>query len=113
MPTNTQMVIARHKEDTTWSNQFPNKVIYNKYSGNNLLPNVGRESHTYLHHIIENHHDLADITIFCQGSTAEHLSGDEYQKLKDVYKNGFKGQFLAFGQDGSDKIDLFEDYIKY
>ena len=32
------------------------------------LPNVGRESHTYLHHIVENWDHLAAVTIFMQVS---------------------------------------------
>ena len=31
------------------------------------LPNVGRESHTYLHHIINNYEKLPEITVFIQG----------------------------------------------
>jgi len=30
------------------------------------LPNVGRESHSYLQHIIRHHQDLADYTLFSQ-----------------------------------------------
>ena len=32
------------------------------------LPNVGREVHSYLYHIIENYDKLADVTIFLPGS---------------------------------------------
>lgn len=32
------------------------------------LPNVGRETHTYLYHIYENYHDLADFTVFAMAS---------------------------------------------
>jgi hypothetical protein len=36
------------------------------------LPNIGREADTYLTHIINNYDNLADITIFCQGSPFDH-----------------------------------------
>lgn len=36
------------------------------------LPNIGREADTYLKHIIDNYHELADITVFCQGSPFDH-----------------------------------------
>ena len=36
------------------------------------LPNVGRESHTYLHHIVANYDHLASVTVFTQGSISEH-----------------------------------------
>ena len=32
------------------------------------LPNIGRESHTYLHHIVSRYDTLADVTLFLQGS---------------------------------------------
>jgi len=36
------------------------------------LPNVGREGHTYLHHILENYDSLADVTFFLQGDPFDH-----------------------------------------
>ena len=50
-------------------------IIYNKgqkLKKNRLfniidLENVGRESHTWLYHIVKNYHDLNDINIFLQG----------------------------------------------
>lgn len=37
------------------------------------LLNVGRESDTYLHHIVSNYENgLADVTIFCQGDPFDH-----------------------------------------
>lgn len=36
------------------------------------LPNVGREGHTYLHHIVENYDRLAAVTYFCQGNPMDH-----------------------------------------
>ena len=45
-----------------------------------LLPNVGREGHTYLSHITAHYHNLADATIFSQadgGGTRENASTRE------------------------------------
>ena len=39
------------------------------------LRNVGREAHTYLHHLVENYDDLADITMFSQADVKAHLYG--------------------------------------
>jgi hypothetical protein len=75
----SEIVIARYNEDLSWTKKLPNSIkitIYNK--GNDIdypcikLPNVGRESHTYLYHIIENYNNLADQTIFCQGDSIFH-----------------------------------------
>lgn len=67
-----EIVIARYNEPIdVWKPFFPITTIYNK-GPNNLniasipLDNVGRESHTYLYHIIDNWDNLADTTLFTQ-----------------------------------------------
>ena len=77
-----QYCVARYNEDITWvidsaSETDTNVLIYNKGSRLNIpneimLPNVGRESHTYLHHIIENYDILHDITVFTQAKINDH-----------------------------------------
>ena len=80
--THIRIVVARYAEDVSWLNAIPRTevIIYDKGGpGNTLLeypshatrvplPNVGRESHTYLHHIITHYDKLADVTIFLPGS---------------------------------------------
>jgi hypothetical protein len=92
----TEIVIARYNEDLSWLKKIPKSIkitIYNKGVDNieNLeklkyniikLPNVGRESHTYLYHIINNYDKLADKTIFCQGDSIFHSPG-----FLDLLKN--------------------------
>jgi len=71
------LVVARYQEDPAWTRRFRSVFLYNK--GPSLpggvhsipLPNVGREAHTYLHHIISNYHNLAPITAFFQGTKPE------------------------------------------
>jgi hypothetical protein len=73
-----EIVIARYNEDISWSDNFHDiRTIYNK--GEQIagvksiqLPNVGRESHTYLYHIITNWNNLAEQTFFCQGDINKH-----------------------------------------
>lgn len=79
-----QFIIARHHEDISWTNPLsPNRVIYNKGDITTLsnvdanekvitLPNVGRESHTYLTYIIDNYDNLPDICVFTQGNISDH-----------------------------------------
>jgi len=76
---NIELVIARYNEDISWLNKIKNKkiTIYNKGKDDInkesiKLPNIGRESHTYLTHIIRNYNNLADITIFSQGDPFFH-----------------------------------------
>ena len=67
-----EIVIARYNEPIdVWKEFYPIVTIYNK-GKNNLnidsieLENVGRESHTYLYHIINNWDNLAENTLFTQ-----------------------------------------------
>jgi len=80
----TEIVIARYNENLDWLKSIPKTIkitIYNKGNENNInypfikLPNIGRESHTYLYHIIHNYNQLADQTIFCQGDSIFHSPG--------------------------------------
>lgn len=76
-----QIVVARYNEDIKWLLPFKDvTIIYNKGQYLPLLnsfnfinlDNVGRESHTYLYHIIENYDNLSDKTIFFQGNIRDH-----------------------------------------
>lgn len=76
---NLRFVIARYQENVDWANGLSHCIIYNK--GNDTpntrhpsitLPNVGREGHTYLHHIISNYDQLDDYTGFLQGHPFDH-----------------------------------------
>lgn len=72
------LVVSRFNEDISWLSQIKgfNTFIYNK--GNQLersisLPNIGREVHTYLYHIINNYDNLSDWTFFTQGHPFDHV----------------------------------------
>jgi hypothetical protein len=97
MKQKVDIVIARYKEKIDWLEDALNQLkpnyditvwIYNK--GTTLvqlpeeicddtlsvrtLPNVGRESHTYLHHITQHYDNLNDrYVIFLQGDFKEHF----------------------------------------
>ena len=78
--TSFEVVIARYNEDLSWLAEYlPNEkiTIYNKGKDDlNLpsnykivkLPNIGREAHTYLYHIVNNYNQLADRVLFLQGN---------------------------------------------
>jgi hypothetical protein len=80
-----EFVIANYEENIEWVNKIPtnlyNKLtIYNKGRPKNYdslvkkgakiyaLPNIGREGHTYLYHIIKNYDNLSNVTVFLPGS---------------------------------------------
>tara|TARA_Y100000389_G_C17471116_1_gene531039 strand:+ start:4711 stop:6876 length:2166 start_codon:yes stop_codon:yes gene_type:complete len=98
----TDVVIARYNESLEWCKPYASMcIVYNKGEPlkNNFglkirqLTNVGRESHTYLSHIIYNWDTLNDYTVFLQGGDIGHgqeqphmfngLSIDDYIKAKD------------------------------
>lgn len=98
--TKYSFVVARYKEDVFWLDEISKKFkndskffIYNKgglsYKKDQYinidLPNTGRESHTYLTHIIENYHDLSENIIFTQGSYHDHVINLDVIISKSVY----------------------------
>lgn len=76
-----ELVVAHYTENLNWLRNLPTglqKTIYDK-SPEGLteweaipLPNVGREAHTYLHHLVSRYDTLAEWTIFCQGKPFDH-----------------------------------------
>ena len=77
--------MACYREDLSWLRNVPAAwqiTIYDKSGEAKApplpraalvsLPNVGREAHTYLHHIVTRYDDLAPRTVFCQGKPFDH-----------------------------------------
>ena len=84
-----ELVVARHEEDLRWLRRVPTSFrisVYNKGISEALpeslhgregvsllsLPNVGREAHSYLIHLITRYDSLPSITVFCQGRPFDH-----------------------------------------
>jgi hypothetical protein len=73
----TQLVVARYTESFEWTQSGGyDVVVYNKSGVEDArtipLPNVGREAHTYLYHIVHNYDTLADVTLFLQSKISDH-----------------------------------------
>lgn len=95
-----EYVIAHYKEDLEWlmpvRNQAhiyhkgENKISLNDFKLVKTLPNIGREGHTYLKHIVDNYDHLADITFFLQGHIDDHIyPGNSPRKmLSDTLSQG-------------------------
>lgn len=82
-----ELVVARYEENLNWLRNIPPQIRATPYdksgdkSGDESTPlppntqrleNVGREAHTYLHHITTRYETLAPLTIFCQGKPFDH-----------------------------------------
>src|SRR5690606_9595889 len=61
-------VIARYKEDISWSDSL-NRVVIQKDTD---LPNLGREISSFLYFIVTNYERLEGEYIFCQGNPLPH-----------------------------------------
>jgi hypothetical protein len=82
-----ELVVSRHTEDLAWLRRVPREFLITVYdkgdglSGGHALPNLGREAHTYLHHLAERHESLAELTVFVQGHPFDHAP-DLHKRLK-------------------------------
>lgn len=118
------LVIARYSESVDWLsklelNKFRKIFIYNK--GSDLpeiaflknynyeiikLPNVGREAHTYLYHIINNYNNLANVTIFLPGSCTMDNKWDRSIETINKTITTNKSVFVATVIDLKDLYDF-------
>lgn len=129
-----KIVIARYKEDVSWTEQFNNVEIYNKDEvientrhHQTLLNNIGREAHTYLFHVVDCYDDLDDITCFLQGDFFVHtneffpqykMTKDNPNLVEDFHNiffenldNGFSKTFQNFPLDHCED-DVIVDWFK-
>ena len=81
-----EIVLSRHDEDISWSDMYAElRTVYDKPSNTTValqptstrgsivpLANLGRESYTYLWHIVHNYDRLAQLTVFSHGSVPQH-----------------------------------------
>merc|ERR550537_214069 len=68
-----EVVLARYDEAVDWADEYLDRATITVYDKSKnpapdsiRLPNVGRESHTFLHHIVDRYDSLADWTVFSQ-----------------------------------------------
>ncbi|QGG93345.1 DUF3431 domain-containing protein (plasmid) [Agrobacterium sp. MA01] len=78
--TREQVVLARYKEDISWILDIPvdfKVIVYNKgdeITSEEILkraevinrPNIGRESETYIHHMMTSWENTEDYTVYSQ-----------------------------------------------
>jgi hypothetical protein len=115
--TKFHIVCARYNEDIRWLLPYKHiTTVYNKGDIHEILnkfecfqlENVGRESHTYLYHIINNYDNLSEKTIFFQGKIDDH----KILTLEDYFgNNDFIGKLDTLYIDKLHyKIDHFGKY---
>lgn len=93
---NYKIVVARYNEDIEWTKKYDQCLIYNKgkhFDGDYIkLENVGRETHTYLYHIINNYDNLDDYTFFLQGNPFDH-SSNLFKNIDELILNNPERNF--------------------
>jgi len=103
------IVIARYNENIDWIKCIDTNLfeifIYNK--GNQIdnifncniikLNNTGRESHTYLYHIINNFDNLPEKIIFTQAHPFDHVRNTFIDEINDFNKCSVN--FFYFSKD--------------
>ncbi len=99
-PPNFEIVVAHYNEDLTWLLPvIEHCKVYSKGGPKHApnycfdveaLKNIGREGHTYLHHIVNHYESLKDVTLFTQGRVDDHtdLTALEMMKLALKTKPG-------------------------
>lgn len=87
------VVVARYQENLSWLTRFQRPdvdiMVYNKgpkhpldYEGTIVpLPNVGRESHTYLTYVLEHYDHLPEIVHFTQGRVSDHPFHQKFEMI--------------------------------
>lgn len=86
------IIIAKYKEDISWVNDL--KFPYIVYDKSKDIPNVGRESETYLRYIIENYNNLPDIIVFLQGNPFDHLKISSTDFINNEIQNHIDSKSL-------------------
>ena len=122
------IVVSRYNENLEWLKKHPFNlypvIIYNKgpndhfYKPNKLiktinLENVGRESHTYLYHIIHEYDNLHDIIVFLPGYTNAEYRLNRCKHIIHHIEQQNKAIFLCSNAIMNDDLYNFKlDYWK-
>jgi hypothetical protein len=98
-------VVAHYNEDVSWTKKLTGPVfIYSKgvcAEGGIPLPNMGREAHTWAHHIVHNYEKLAPKTAFLQGDPFDQPNREP---ILDIVEQINSGNF----RDHYKEISLFD-----
>ena len=112
-----EIVVAHYNEDLSWlRDKVSSCRIYSKGGDEDAatyphqkLPNIGREGHTYLHHIIERYDNLTDVTIFLQGRIDDHIN----LSLEEIIERSLRtkdGQVTTFPFRDLERFDHWNGF---
>lgn len=107
---NVSLVINRFNESVDWIKEYEDIkiIIYNKGSELKInqknvsvidKENLGRESETYLYHVIENYSTLSDLTIFTQAYPFDNIPSFFEFLNSDLSKKEYNNHFNWYGKN--------------
>jgi hypothetical protein len=116
MSATIQLIVAHYREDLSWLNNIPESVdaiVYSKSDspppGALPLPNIGREAHAYMTHIVNHYDSIKDnektLWVFAQGHPFDHCHDFHKQlsQLADPFSQRPRFAWLGFIIDTDDK----------
>ena len=96
-----EVVVCRCGEDLAWTRNLPRGVrltVYDKtpspgipWPGSLPLPNVGREAHAWLHHLVQRYDSLSAWTLFAQGRPFDHAP-DLHTRIRRMAAGDLPGE---------------------
>lgn len=108
-------------KDVRWLGDFDPKRV-TVYEKPHDLPNVGREAHTYFHHIYTHYDDLAPVTVFTQDDITKHVTWDKpathklyatYDDILEIVNEDRREEYLALGYvHGLADVRPYEELFK-
>jgi hypothetical protein len=124
-PENIDIIVARYNEDLSWTLEEPfnrfNYIVYNKGDNEDFekklvkkiinLPNVGRNDHTYMWHIVNNYEKLNDILVFLPGSVdMSYKKTKAITMLNKIINNNFQTAIFVGGRLNNNVLKEFYNF---
>lgn len=114
------LVINRYNENIDWINELTDINIFVYDKGDEFITskqnvkviprdNVGRESESYLYHIISNYDNLDDVIVFTQAYPFDNIPGflnyrDDFFEVKNNYFNWYGTRIMECDENGCPDI---------
>ena len=112
-----EIVVAQYNEDLSWLKPVIDHCkVYSKGGPKHApepwfeveaLENIGREGHTYLHHIVKYYDSLKDITLFTQGRVDDHINLTALE-MKERALNTKDGRVTTFPHRAMELFSLWD-----
>ena len=120
-------VVSRYNEPLHWTLEAPfnqlTYVVYNKGVNRDFvqdhvqtiieLPNVGKDVHSFLHHIVSHYYQLTDVTIFLPASMEASYKRSKAVNLIQYTLETHCREAFFLGQYAPSVRELFRNYTQH